>query len=84
MVENSSIGEEAEITVIVDDVDGCDWVFVAFLTNSHYFLAADIVAVEMEAGTVFEERLIAAERLEVLPICGQFPHIHPPDEVAQV
>lgn len=84
MVENSSIGEEAEISVIVDDMDGCDWVFVAFLTNSHYLFAADIVAVEVEPGTVLEERLVAAEGLEVLPICVQFSHIHPPDEVAQV
>jgi hypothetical protein len=38
----------------------------------------------VEPGTVFEERLIAAEGLEVLPISGQFPHIHPPDEIAQV
>ena len=55
MIKNSSIWEEAKISVIIDDMDGCDRVFVAFFTDSHYLFAADVVAVEVETGTVSEK-----------------------------
>ena len=84
MIKNSSIWEEAKISVIIDDVDGCDWIFVVLFTDSHYLFAADVVAVEVDTGTVSEKCLITAERLEILTVCGQHPHIHPPDKVTQV
>lgn len=84
MIKDSSVGEETEVAVIVDDMNGRHWVLIAFLANPDDFLSADVVSVEVNPRAPSEQQLVTSERLVVLRMYCHFLELHPPHIFAKV
>lgn len=65
MVEYRTIFYESEVTVIVDDVNGSDWIFLIFLTNFDVLISKDVVAIEIEPWASLKQALVTSKGFKV-------------------
>ena len=70
MVDNSSILEESEIAIIVNDVNRRYWISIIFLTYFDIFISKNIITIEVDFRTSFEHILFLFD-----PVTTKFTRI---------
>jgi hypothetical protein len=53
MIQNSSILQKSEVSVIVYDVDGGHWIFIIFFTNFYVLISKYVVTIQIKSWTPF-------------------------------
>jgi len=61
MIQNSSILQKSEVSVIVDDMDWSHWIFIVFFTNFYVLISKYIVTVQIKPGATVIHVLITTK-----------------------
>lgn len=53
MIQNSSILQKSEVSVIVDHMDGSHWIFIIFFTYFYVLISKNIETIQIKSWTSF-------------------------------